>query len=88
MEHVRYSDPHSLRYLTVFNIFGSDTTDGGSVVGDFLPRLDILVVDAVAKVVHDGNSGQDAVLATITHTHHLTIHADDFGSSEMKRKNY
>ena len=71
----------------MFNVFGSDTTDGGSVVSDFLPGLDVLVVDAVAKVVDDGNPGQDAVLAAVTHTHHLTIHAYNFGSSEMKWKN-
>ena len=63
--------------FTVFNVFRPDTTDRRPVVCHLLPGLNVFVVDAVTKVIDDGNPGQDAVLAAEADTHHLTIHSDN-----------
>lgn len=77
------SDAVLSHFLTVFNVFRSDSTDSCSVVRHPLCGFDEFVIDAFSKLVDEGHASQDAVLPIRTDSHHLTIDSYNLGDANI-----
>lgn len=59
---------------TCIYILGANATNSCSVIGHLFCRLDILVINALSKLVHDGHTSHDALFTLGPHSHHLAVH--------------
>lgn len=66
---------------TLLQVLRPDPTDGCPVVSHWLSWLDVLVINTLPILVHDGHTGHDAFFPFGTHAYHLTIQGQGFCQS-------
>lgn len=76
----------SYGHHTLLQVLRPYPTDRCPVVGHRLSWLDVLVINTLPILVHDGHAGCDALFPFGAHAYHLTIQGQGFCQAEGNQR--